>query len=245
MDENFCAEESLPEALTYLPRTTAPSEEDAVRRLTLLDLPGARAAVESFLKESIQHAQNPLQASYLLYDLLSRTECVVAEHQGIPQRGLPERLSIVRRLAAARTNEDLLWAFWSAYDSITKPISTPAQIGHPAVEQVKSFIRENYTHKIALAEIAMAVGVSRNYLSHLFRRHCGVTVTEFIHRIRIRQAESLLTHGGRTVSEIAYLVGYQNYRDFHRNFVKYEKTSPKKFRQFKTLARRPASTLPP
>jgi AraC-like DNA-binding protein len=245
MDKKLTAEELVLEPPVSRLRCTSPPEEDALRRLALLDLAGARSSFEAVLADTVRHALTPAQASYLLYDLLSRVERVAAEHQGIPQRGIAERMVTVQRLAAVRTQEDLLWTFWTLYDAITKPLHAPARFGHPAVEQVKDFVRENYNHKIALAEIARVVGVSRNYLSHLFRRHCGLTVTEFIHRTRMKRAESLLGEGGLTVSEIAYLVGYQNYRDFHRNFVKYEKTSPKKFRQFRALNRRPASLLPP
>jgi AraC-like DNA-binding protein len=41
----------------------------------------------------------------------------------------------------------------------------------------------------------------------------------------------LLAGGGRSISEIAYMVGYQNYRDFYRNFVKYERASPRQARR--------------
>jgi AraC-like DNA-binding protein len=60
----------------------------------------------------------------------------------------------------------------------------------------------------------------------------------------MREAERLLLAGGRTVSEIAYLVGYQNYRDFHRNFVRFQRISPKKFRQARVAARRPLGAMP-
>jgi YesN/AraC family two-component response regulator len=36
--------------------------------------------------------------------------------------------------------------------------------------------------------------------------------------------------GTPSLSVVAARVGYQNYRDFHRNFVRYRSTSPKKFR---------------
>ena len=245
MEEKHREEAAVLDVAETLPRTCTPSEDEAIRRLALLDLAGARAAVDGLLKETIRWTQGPAQASYLLYDLLCRTERVVAEHQGIPPRGVPERIPTIQRLAAARTSDELLSVFWCVFDAITKPLASPSLVGHPAVEQVKCFVRENYKHKIALAEIARVVGVSRNYLSHLFKRHCGVTVTEFIHRTRMKKAEALLMGGGLTVSEIAYTVGYQNYRDFHRNFVKYEKTSPKKFRQFRALSRRPVSASPP
>ena len=37
---------------------------------------------------------------------------------------------------------------------------------------------------------------------------------------------NLLADDRRSLAEIAYRVGYRNYRDFYRNFVKYENASP-------------------
>ena len=73
--------------------------------------------------------------------------------------------------------------------------------------------------------------VSPNYLSRVFRREAGVTLTAQIHHARLEHARLLLAAGDRSISEIAYLVGYQNYRDFYRNFVKYERASPRQARR--------------
>ncbi len=243
--EKIACESDEGAVLTTPSRRAGSLEENLVRRLALLDLQGARAASEELLHETLDRTQDCSQASYILYDVLSRVDRVVADHQGLPPREIGGRLQIVSRFASARSREDLLAVFWSAFAAATEPLEALAPKGHPAVEQVKAFIRQNYARKLTLSEIARAVRVSRNYLSHLFKRHCSLTVTEFLHRTRMKEAERLLLIGDRTVSEIAYLVGYQNYRDFHRNFVRYAKTSPKKYRQFTALSRRPSATLPP
>ena len=41
----------------------------------------------------------------------------------------------------------------------------------------------------------------------------------------------LLADESRSIAEIAYLVGYQNYRDFYRNFVKHEHVPPSQVRR--------------
>ncbi len=218
-----------------LPRTVSSAEEDAMRRLGLLNLPAARASIDSLLAEALKVAPDCRHASLLFYDLLSRIDRFTSEQAGLPRRGIAERVTLVSRLAGTRTTDELVKVFWAAYDEITVGLGALSPPGHPAVEQVKAYVRKNYMHKLALSEIARAVGISRNYLSHLFKRHCGLTVTEFIQRTRMKEAEKLLMIGGKSVSEIGYLVGYQNYRDFHRNFVKYMKTSPKKFRQVRAF----------
>jgi len=243
MDEKCRGDEQIELMPFVLPRTVSSAEESAMQCLGLLDLSGARSAVGALLAEAISTAPDPRHASYLLYDLLSRIDRFAAAQAGLPQRGIGERLTLVRRLAGCRSAEDLVASFWLAFDEMTAALGSLSPPGHPAVEQVKAYVRKNYMHKIALSDIADAVGISRNYLSHLFKRHCGLTVTEFIQRTRMKEAEELLMNGGKTVSEIGYLVGYQNYRDFHRNFVKYQKTSPKKFRQFR--AYRKVGAQPP
>jgi AraC-like DNA-binding protein len=54
-----------------------------------------------------------------------------------------------------------------------------------------------------------------------------VNLTSYLHRVRLEHAMLLLASGERSISEIAYLVGYQNYRDFYRNFVKRKSASPR------------------
>jgi two-component system response regulator YesN len=109
------------------------------------------------------------------------------------------------------------------------------------VPRARAFIEQNYASKLSLRHVAEFLNVSRNYLSGLFRKECGCTITEFIHQTRVRRAQTLLMAGGRTVSEIGYQVGYQNYRDFYRNFVKHENSSPTRYRQVRA-PRPPAGT---
>jgi AraC-like DNA-binding protein len=225
-------------------RTVCAPEEEALQRLSMLDLTGARSALESLVSDALEETSHVGELSYLLYDVLGRIERSVAEHGGLPRHGVRERLSLVRRLHGCATVPELLARFWGAFEQATHPLGALNPPGHPAIEQVKIFVRGHYTQKIALAEIARAVGISRNYLSHLFKRHSGITVTEFIHRTRMKEAEKLLVNGRRSVSEIAFMVGYQNYRDFHRNFVKYEKTSPKKYRQYRAITQSAKSPAP-
>ncbi len=84
---------------------------------------------------------------------------------------------------------------------------------------------------MTLGELAQAIHLSPNYLSSIFRRELGVTVTQYLRQRRMRLAEQLLMEGKHTISEVAYRVGYQNYRDFHRNFVREGNRSPRAFQR--------------
>ncbi len=205
-------------------------EEDALRHLSLLERDAARRSTGALVTEILLHARDLLAASHLLYEILARMDRIITDLRVRPRRDLPGRLRLVSRLAGARDTAQLTAAFWGCYDDLVTMLPSALDI-HPAVERVKDFVQGNYRRKLTLAEISEEVSMSRNYLSHLFRRTCGMTLTEYIHRTRLKQAERLLVSGQDSVAEIAFSVGYQNYRDFHRNFVKYERISPKKFRK--------------
>ena len=57
------------------------------------------------------------------------------------------------------------------------------------------------------------------------------TIWGDIQRVRIGHATRLLADARCSISEIAYRVGYRNYRDFYRNFVKHENASPRAVRE--------------
>jgi two-component system response regulator YesN len=109
--------------------------------------------------------------------------------------------------------------------------------GH--VDRVREFIRWNFRRRVKLEELAEVAGVTPNYLSHIFTRECGTTMVRFVNRLRVEEGARLLRESERNVEEIASLVGYQNYRDFHRNFVKRERIAPSAYR--KRVSRRDTS----
>ena len=219
-------------------------EDDLIHSIRISNLPRARAAAQRAVEKVLDGAVDHFLASHVLYEILCRVGRTVADLRGMARSELRERQELVHQLVSAQSAPDLRMAFLKAFAQECGRLEASAPDGHPAVEQVRSFIRRNYKRKMSLSEISRAAGVSRNYLSHLFKRHSGMTVTEFLHRTRIQAAEELLRTGNGTVSEIAYVVGYQNYRDFHRNFVRHARTSPKRYRQAGVLGRRPSAPSP-
>ena len=104
------------------------------------------------------------------------------------------------------------------------------RIREPLAERPRAFIDGNYHRRVSLSEVAESLAVSPSYLSRVFRRETGMTLTAYVQRARIDRSLVLLAQGVKNLSEIAYQVGYQNYRDFYRNFVKQENEPPRKVR---------------
>lgn len=100
-----------------------------------------------------------------------------------------------------------------------------------AVEQAKSYIRNNLDRELSRNEIAEKVYLNPEYLSRLFRKHTGITLSEFITSERIRIAKDYLTNTRMPVSIIATKTGYANFSHFSKMFKKSTGLSPNEFRQ--------------
>ncbi|WP_372632899.1 response regulator [Cohnella sp.] len=111
-------------------------------------------------------------------------------------------------------------------------VSTPkCSSGNPLVAAVQEYIHQHYASAaLSLEQIASHVNVSESYLSRIFRKETGLTVTDYINRIRIDTALQLLQGNDNMIYQIAYAVGYSNVEHFNRTFKKITGRSPRSFR---------------
>ena len=94
------------------------------------------------------------------------------------------------------------------------------------------FIEKNYAEEISLSLLAGRAGCSPSHFSRLFSHEVGMPVSEFINRARIRKACLLLRQGDRSISDIAYDVGYNNISFFNRYFRKLMNMTPREYRKY-------------
>ena len=216
-------------------RFDAALEAQALEQLTRLDVPAARESFSRLVGQLDFSAPGftPGEAVLLLADVLQRVNRRLHRAADSDPSGLTNRAEIIGRFAALSGAESARDAFLPALDALFADLR-PASGVHPLVDRAQGIIDENYHRRLSLSGIAKVLNVSPNYLSRIVRRETGTTVTARIHSVRLEHARLLLARGGRSISEIAYTVGYQNYRDFYRNFVKYERSSPRKARRLMT-----------
>ncbi len=223
----------MPRRLHRKPLPESPSAsgsiEEALDRLALLDLRGAAEAFEHWLASLDQGSAQAAAISFLLFDAVCQAHRTAQAVKPIPALTEDRRLLLAQRLGVCETSEERAQVFRAAVREVLGALSD-GPMRSPAVERARDYVHSNFTRKLSLPEVARFAGISPNYLSHLFRKQCGATLTQFVNKLRVREALRLLRGGSKSISEIAYLVGYQNYRDFHRNFVKIERSPPKRYR---------------
>ena len=92
------------------------------------------------------------------------------------------------------------------------------------------FINENFTTQLTLKDIATHCFVSVNQLCALFRNTLSTTVIKYITSLRITLAKKYLSEG-KSVTDTAYLCGFNDYANFIRTFKSHTGFSPKKFNE--------------
>jgi AraC-like DNA-binding protein len=101
----------------------------------------------------------------------------------------------------------------------------------PEVELCLAFIRDNYAHRYASAELARHARVSLSYVFRIFKRSTGFTPVHYRNFLRIEEAKRLLRSGAPSLEELARQVGFDDVRYFSRVFRKETGLSPGEFRK--------------
>ena len=102
--------------------------------------------------------------------------------------------------------------------------------GNCVVRNARSYIDEHYMKsELSLTAVASAVGISPTYLSALFKKESGKNLSEYITMVRINKSKELLCCTSKLIYEIAYEVGFQDYRYFSQIFKKCTGLTPRQF----------------
>lgn len=99
------------------------------------------------------------------------------------------------------------------------------------VQACMDYIDFHYSEELSLSSLAGRFSSSESYLSSLFRKETGMTVTDYINTTRLRQALVYLNASAKTVGEIASACGFFDANYFSRLFKKYYGTSPRQYRR--------------
>ena len=99
------------------------------------------------------------------------------------------------------------------------------------VLKVKSFVDEHYKDQISLNQLANRFNVGDSYLSHMFKEITGFNLMLYLASVRIQHAKELLEKQDISITEVALMVGYDDYSYFSRVFKKIEGFSPRVYRE--------------
>lgn len=99
------------------------------------------------------------------------------------------------------------------------------------VEKMKRYIVEHLTEPLSLKRLAALVGLNPVYCGALFRKTQGMTIAEYINRLRVDRAVTLLEEGGHRITDIAYMCGFNDVYYFSATFKRWLGVSPSRYRE--------------
>jgi two-component system response regulator YesN len=109
-------------------------------------------------------------------------------------------------------------------------IAAAKESGNSVLNNARDYIDKNYMNEdLNLKCVADAVGLSPSYLSTTFKREFGQNLSEYLTLARILRSKELLCCTSKRIYEVAYDVGFRDYRYFSQIFKKYTGQTPRQF----------------
>lgn len=103
---------------------------------------------------------------------------------------------------------------------------------HNNISKVIDHITENFSEEISLDRAAEMSNLSSTAFARNFQRQTGSKFTEFVARVRIGQACSMLQATDEKIATICHEVGFRNLANFNRQFLRIKKTTPSSYRSY-------------
>ena len=113
----------------------------------------------------------------------------------------------------------------------THNVGSQGKFSHRTVQLAIDYINSNYSSALSIEAVAKNAFISPTQLSRLFNHYCGTTVTKYITSKRITEAKKLLS-SGKTVTDTAFMCGFNDYANFIRTFKKAVGVPPGKYKTF-------------
>lgn len=105
--------------------------------------------------------------------------------------------------------------------------------GYVYVRRCVNLLSERMSEDTRIEELAKELGISAAYLQRLFRQVHGMTIIDYLNRMRIERAKLLLLNTDDPVVEIAMEAGFNSRQHFTRVFTSLEGISPQEYRREK------------
>lgn len=107
---------------------------------------------------------------------------------------------------------------------------------HPKVIiQCQKYISKHLYEYFPVSQLAKFVNLNQNYLSELFTKSVGKTISEYILEERVNEAKRLLESSSYSLLDISTWLNFHDQSHFTRTFKKFTGITPKKYRDSKII----------
>ena len=98
------------------------------------------------------------------------------------------------------------------------------------VTSAKEFIQSHVKQPVTLTQVAQYVHLNPFYFCKLFKKATGMTLTEYVARLRVEKAKTLLADPSLRINEVVYAAGFGSIPRFNSVFKRYVRMAPTQYR---------------
>jgi AraC-like DNA-binding protein len=112
--------------------------------------------------------------------------------------------------------------------------------GNKRIAYIHEYLMNNYREEVNLKKLAGLVNMAEGSLCRFFKMNMGITIFEYLNKIKTEFACKLLMDQDLSVTEVCFDSGFNNISHFNKQFKKITGVSPSEYRKrFKGLQKLP------
>ena len=105
------------------------------------------------------------------------------------------------------------------------------------VRKTAAYLADHLDEPLRVADVAERVGVAPAYLQRIFHQSTGMTIIDYLNRLRIQESKHLLMFTDSSVMDVAVAAGFNSRQHFFRVFQAETGLSPREFRKAQRVTR--------
>lgn len=99
------------------------------------------------------------------------------------------------------------------------------------IDRSAEYINDNFSETISVPGLAASAGLSVSHFSRIFKSGTGLSPRDYIIKVRLDRAKTMLTKSGKNITEIAFLCGFSSSAHFSSLFRSKFGIHPTEFRK--------------
>lgn len=198
--------------------------------LYTLDSEAMRAYIDHVFNDAetrldVERAQ--LISIELLLNLTNMYADLTHDHERLYER----KKELYEQIKELETLADRKRWFIQVYEELIHKVRSVYSSDQGTIPKVIAYIEQNYDQELSLQVLSEQVHLSKNYLANLFKKERGEGVIDYITRVRIDRAKSLLRGTDLKSADISLKVGIPDSKYFSKLFKKMTGVTPSEYRE--------------
>lgn len=134
----------------------------------------------------------------------------------------------IKKCNSYKTLQEILVEFSKENIGILRNIMLNGK--YDLIQKINLYIENNFHQDITLGFLADMFFITPNYLSTIFNEKNGMSLKDYVNKLRIENAKKYLIETDMKISDISKIVGYNQLSYFGSIFKKFEGYTPNEYR---------------